>query len=468
MMRSMKRLLLNIGIFLVNKTVFYIALSALLFSLSFFYPEKLSWLIFLFLIPLFYVAFDSQRKISFWHGFFWGVLFYTVHLYAFSMFFWHELQGIKAILIPIFIILFLSIYSGIWFFLGQKIVLFFKSRSILAMLCWAFCSYLYFTWMLHGSVWIFGVFMGYPFSYPLVPLANGSYCLQLLPIFSKDLLLGFLILFSGFVALFLRYFKKKYIFLSFFLLIPFLYGILFPLDTFFPKQIKNIGYISPSCVNKQHSLDAAQQIYYAMVQLIQKRPNVSLIVMPETSYLFDLNELKYIIDLWCHNILDDEIDLIIGAPRKEKENRYNSLYWIGQGDIKGTYDKVHLMAFTEFIPRFWDYVGIFKDFFLHYDGKYVKGKKKQAVFEINNIRFKPRICFDMLIGKRRGKNNGLATKKDVLLVAVNDTVFQSRHMRKLMFLFAKMRALQCCEDMLYVGYYRAIWVSKSGCEKCIS
>ena len=53
--------------------------------------------------------------------------------------------------------------------------------------------------------------------------------------------------------------------------------------------------------------------------------------MPESSYNFCLNKNKYIIDLWCSNILSENISLIIGAPYKEGDKIYNSLYWIHNG-----------------------------------------------------------------------------------------------------------------------------------------
>lgn len=82
---------------------------------------------------------------------------------------------------------------------------------------------------------------------------------------------------------------------------------------------------------------------------------VDLVIWPETAtpfYLFHDNVLTQMV---LQGIRDAGVDFIIGSPNVDLTGKapayYNSAYLIdAEGDVKGKYDKVHLVPFGEYVP----------------------------------------------------------------------------------------------------------------------
>ncbi|MFC1842298.1 hypothetical protein ACFLYU_01435 [Candidatus Dependentiae bacterium] len=427
------------------------------------------------------------------------MIFFTSHFFGFVLLFYKEANaslGIFRMCIPIILAFYCALYSGLWFFCIQKTIIFFShinfsqkklgkhsplfSISLISMTL-VFWTYLYINWIRYGVFWIFGEFVGYPFAYPLLPLMQNSASADLLIYTNKSILLFLLILFSLNVALFFVYHKKKYIAFAFMCALPFLLSFL---RNIIPKRpvfnnpthqitspiTKHTGYISPISIQSfDHPLDSAQEIYYQMVKLANKNPQVTIIFMPESSYPFCLNQNQDVIDLWCVNILDDKIDLFIGAPYKENKKLYNALYWISRGKIKKIYKKTRLMAFAEYAPRFWKKFSYFRSLFSHNGCLFSHGQDQNLVFELYNgvngsksIKLKPLICSDFFMGRRKELKKIPRWDCSCVIIAVNDAIFPMGYLRNLMFLYAKLEAMAKKRDLLYVGYYFASWISKNG------
>ena len=192
--------------------------------------------------------------------------------------------------------------------------------------------------------------------------------------------------------------------------------------------------------------------------------------MPESSCQFCLNTHKYVIDLWCSNILGDNIDLLIGGPCQEGGKIYNCLYHISQGKIKKVYKKTNLMPFAEYVPRFWNNFECFKKLFFQdpglsseFNAEFSGGQDNNVFFNCcENTTFRPLICSDFFTIKRRDLKNFLNTDSFVLLLPINDNIFPMQYLRDLMLLQAKLEAIKMHRDILYVGYYFACLLSRTG------
>jgi apolipoprotein N-acyltransferase len=376
-------------------------------------------------------------------------------------------NGSFRLLIPVFIAIYCALYSGVWFFLANLFSKYFKYKSLAIFFSWAIFSYLYFIWIKYGVFCVFGEFFGYPFSYPLLPMASKVSNLYFLSFFGKSAFLVFVILFSQFIALFLIYFKKKYFICAIVFLVPFVFGNFFSgynnkyKNFIFKKE--NFGYINPvSAQEFERPIDYAQEIYYKMVDLLRKKPEIKAIVMPESSCQFCLNKHKFVIDLWTKNILHNNVDLFIGAPYQEGVKIYNALYYISCGKIKKIYKKINLMPFAEYVPKFWNNFECFKKLFFQ-DSGFCCGCDKKVIFNYcENITFRPLICSDFFTIKKRDSNCFFNSSNETLLLPVNDSIFQANYLRDLMLLHAKLEAARFGINILYVGYYFLAFISRDG------
>jgi len=452
----------------------YIEFSAILLNVSLIFPKILYFLGFIFLIPIFYIA--LKEHVAFKEGFLWGVIFFSIHFFGYIFLFKNEANGYLSVLIPIGLALYCALYAGLWFFFASCTVSFFEmffahKNTIIIVLAWSLWTYLYFAWVRYGIFWIFGEFVGYPFCSPLLPLVCDSRSLYFLGLFGKSFSLVLVILISMVLAHFLV--KKKYITISIFL-------ILFLASNFLSKTISipcaiqqkkdtfnyssYIGHLNPIRSQKySYPLDAAQEIFYNMVDLFEKKPDTKIIVMPESSFLFPLNKHIDLIDIWYSNILEEKISLLIGAPYKEKGDLFNALYWIQGGKIRQVYKKTKLMVFAEYIPRFWQKNSYLRHLFFASESFFTHGKKGRIIFDLcQNIKLKPLICSDFFLGKRK-EAKLLANKGfSAAVVLVNDHIFPMGYLKNLMFLYAKLESINRRKDILYVGYYFAAWISKDG------
>lgn len=81
-----------------------------------------------------------------------------------------------------------------------------------------------------------------------------------------------------------------------------------------------------------------------------------IIIWPETAVIYSLSEEPFRRDV-ISNILNDEDFILTGFPRRQRDPNetliFNSLIAINkEGDVKGIYDKSHLVPFGEYIPSF--------------------------------------------------------------------------------------------------------------------
>ncbi|MCF8719185.1 apolipoprotein N-acyltransferase [Nitrospina gracilis] len=110
--------------------------------------------------------------------------------------------------------------------------------------------------------------------------------------------------------------------------------------------------------------------------------------------------------------LADELDtpLLFGSPRAEQQGgkwvSYNSAYLLsGNGNIKGRYDKIHLVPFGEFIP--WQSLLFFLDKLVVGIGDFGRGEEA-TVLSLNGYKFAVSICYEITFPDlvRRPVDNG--------------------------------------------------------------
>ena len=292
-------------------------ISSLLLNLSFFEPHYFFWLVFIFLVPLFYVAIHSLTSITFFSGFIWGVCFYLPHFTELFFLFFQHAVGCCRLFLPCLLAIYCAFYAGMWFFLMRFFMS--KVRSVnLKLLLAVGTTALYFYSMSSLIFWIFGNCCGYCFADPLIPLTAYPQLLQLLPHLGSTNLLGCVALSSYCWALVISSKKMAYLVIGFSGLIPFFVGIFQPMNsTNVSKYQQQICYVSPP-TNFVIPLDCAQEISKKIQQMAEKKPGATLFLMPESSFPFSLDQMPEILELWELNALDDA-RLILGGYMHNEE-----------------------------------------------------------------------------------------------------------------------------------------------------
>ncbi len=410
-----------------------ISLSAVLFSTAFIFPTYFSWLVFIFLIPLFYVA--LREKLSFKHGFFWGVIFFSTHGYGFLRVILDQGQGWLRFLAAPLLVAYCALWSGLWFFVAETA----KKWKVFT---WIIATYAYFLFSYYALFFIFGQQQGYSMGLPLLPLAAQPQWLYWLPALKHQGLLLLLIFFQMSVVVgFLK--DRRYWVAAVICFLPFAYGW-FVSKPGKPKPdfLKNIAFVPTPEKNMNHQLDAAQEITYALQEAAGERPDANLFIMSENSYPFILD--KDIEQMW-KDVLPEGTSLLIGAHRKRDSKLFNSLFLLGERPIIKCYDKSSCFFITE--RPCW----AFNTLFLKNKKGFSSNTNKRMLLEIPNVcSFSPYICSDLFFATQAYCPDQANAP---LLVAVNDRVLGATpYLQNLLRLFSVFKSLEWQKDILYVGY----------------
>jgi apolipoprotein N-acyltransferase len=306
-------------------TWLYLLSSAAFYVASFLWTPYYWWTAFFFLIPLFYIS--RSKKLTFFQGFVWGSIVYSLHISAIWLVCIEYGTGWLRFVAPACIVCWFALFSGLWFITLN--IQWITARYLATLAFFFFIDSIILTPF-------FYCLEGYPFALPLVPLMHGAR-LGLLPILGKIGLLSGLI----FIQLLAAY---EYVFLSIALI-----GLLF-----FTVPIKNQqGDWREQCIGVTHiwkekePYERAQEICHALIDTVQKYPEKRVIVLPESAFPWPLHEYKYALKMWTDNALGQERYLILGAYRKNNGKLFNTFYNVHRSRIIFYYDKTHLIPFFE-------------------------------------------------------------------------------------------------------------------------
>ena len=390
-----------------------VILSALLFATAFLLPF-LSPLVFIFLIPLFYQT--KRQAFRFAHGFVWGSIVYSLHLYWFLVLILTRGHGAIRITLWVFTVIYFSLISGIWFWLANVLKKYWESNF-----AWIISTILYFAWVITSSLFMCGVIEGYTFLNPFVPLAYYPkllFCLRYVGLWGA---LFLLFLFQMFLAIYLKYCRYRHLYMSVLCMVPFLMGLLFYKDL----QIQN----SNICVLPAWWLQDSRGrepnfVGYRMVKdiaiTVNNDCNVRAIVYPESTFGWNVYEYKKFILMMCE--CAESIDIIFGGQRKVDSELRNCCFIVNNGKIVFEYDKQHLMPFVERVSC---YFGYFSEMFTSKEDVFGYGNLEQDdVLCIGDKSYQLFICSELFL-------NAKAVKGLPILFLYNDIWFCCDYAKKL-------------------------------------
>lgn len=415
----------------MNNKLLLIILSSLLFSVAFFVPVYFNWLIFIYLVPLFYLA--LRIKISFKDGFIWGLITYSIHFYYLFVLINERAKGQFKILAPLFIVLYFSLLSGLWFW-SLKL---FKNRI------WLIVSTFLHIYIVYSfSFFIFFVSTGYVLMHPFVPLAvneNFIKIISIIGIWPSTLLL---IIFSLFTAQFFLNFSKQNLILTILLLMPFIIGFWIPITNKY-INIEKIGYISPPKETNPYEL--AFKIKLKILDLIKKNPKLRIICMPESSFPFELNKYNELINWWFCDINKKNYKILIGAHRLENGKLFNTIYHLEDNNIINYYDKKDLMFFVEYLPFFWRNSNLIKSLFFNGEKEISQGNS-ESYFVLDKVAANICVCSELFF------NNHQFDKGEFILFFLNESWFSCNYIKRLLFLYAKLKETELNKKIICIGH----------------
>ena len=423
-----------------NKIIFVI-LSALLYNFALWFPDQCHLVIFVFLIPLYYGVLEPQKiflSVALKNGFWWGIVFWTGHLWYFAFLINDFASGPFRFFLYFFCVFYFACFSLLWFFFAT-----FFSQWVQSWISWLTVSWLYFMGIFYCGLLFTGSCEGYPFSFPLLVLAYAK--IGLLSVLGKGVLLLSLLGFQITVAKSLRSFSTTNVGMALLCLIPFL--IPHKACHYLSFMNDRIGFIRPDV--SQNPYQQLLNIRRELEKLNQKEPNLHMLVAPESTFPFMVNECSFFVPLLQEGMFPDQT-FIFGAHRREEGHCYNCLCLLHQGRITQIYDKKHLMILTEKVPQIPFFSDFLSSFFLSHSYSFEPGDPKgQNCMLIAGKPITVFMCSEFFIPLNFMQP---CAKTDIVACFVNDSWFRCRYMKKLLWLYAHLYAVEHQKCVLYVSH----------------
>jgi apolipoprotein N-acyltransferase len=298
-----------------------------------------------------------------------------------------------------------------------------------------------------------GLPTGYPLALPLLPLAEYPYLLAALPYLTSAGLLVCLLTSAMSIAYYLVTKKKRVLILSACALFPFCIG-------WFGTQEHNRSPLKsmlcmpvlPTSCTVSHPWDCAQEINACVTEKLIQDANAQIVILPESSYPFELNRHNKVVELWSINALHKGQLLIIGAYSREGGHVYNGIYGIKECRVIFNYVKTCRMPFTEYVPFPWSIFLSVRMLFLKNKCGFSSKETARIVFVTEQDAVQLALCSEFFF-------DAYDTRSYVpLVVLVNDSWFSCPYIRRLMYLFARYTAIERSLDIIYTSYHYASYI----------
>jgi len=436
-----------------------IGLCALILHSAYMLPELCAWMVFIFLIPVFYLIASHRLTSPFRAGFFWGVLYFSLHFMGIALLLYEKAQGSLRLIAFVVLVTYFSLHAGIFFWLSHRLS--YKKKVPARLMVWSAGFFIFFYWIVHFSFLPLGVMAGYCFGWPPVVLAQQPEWLWLIPYLGGDFVFILIIFLQASVVVALVKSSKTATAILVLLVFLFSFGWFLDRDTVCPSYLDAITYVSPPFKSMSNTMERAEEINMRIHKALNAKPSATCIIMPESSFLIPLNKCINALQLWGLNSLAQKITLCIGSCRADTHNEYNSLFIIRGCRITNYYDKSFLMPFAEYIPAVYKKITYIRNLFLKNITEFTPQKKSnKTIFLTKDLCIQPLICSDLYMAPY-----GTNFKSDMdypILLTVNDSWFSMEYLKKIMFLFTVYSALKDRRDIFYVGHTYGCWISKNG------
>jgi apolipoprotein N-acyltransferase len=388
---------------MVNCTLWRITLlSALAYNLAWLCLPVCAWLVVPSIIALCWV--DGDQKSLFCAGLSWGFIVFGWHFHWLGDALVRHISSHPVVLCAVAVIIFyFALLAGLLFCaLGFVSVKRWRMIGLLPMV------FFFMVIDQYGLVPL-GLGRGYPFCNPVLPLGCYSSFLQL-------------------VSMVMDY--KKH-----------------PL----PEVLHNLAYVQP-VVNRAWGMSApwAANPHAVACRLGRKitarlGQNSTIIVGPESAFLFPLNNLQELLGLLAPRANND---VLLGAILTRQQKNYQAVYHCRNGLIINFYVKRIMVPFVEAIPPAWQWL---EPTLRRWASEYVYSDVGSdalgaSFFKVQGCSVRPLLCYEFFMQPlRRGQ-------ADIVMAFVNDSWYTGLFRRWLL-LLAMLKSHFSGVPVVYIGHY---------------
>ncbi len=438
-----------------------LASSALVYALALIISPYLWWGSFICFVPLFYLG--SRQALTFKDGFFysgllWGIggfgILQTLFLIGTGPLWMRIIPSIAIVLIQAF-------FGGLWVwststFLSRAQIDSPYSRLVL----WTLTTGLYFYWVIHLSLGMFNTWEGYFLLYPLLPLAEQPALLSLMPLLGKGILMWALLFTNAAFTLSLLTQSIVLKILSPLIgMLPWIVNIAYAQPPkAAPLWLKKIAAIQRKFVPTPLPMSEVEGLQDDITKLLQRYPDLEVVMLPESSMTrLNLDTARELATYWDAQSVGKPISMLIGAYKWENDIYRNTVYWIYDGQIRGSFNKRHTMAVTETMG--WYNMSFLQSMF-HESYALVKASiNPRLPFPLlKEVSFVPYVCSELFFNDSPDDQYPNA----VITELSNDFWAKSTYIRHLMFLAARFKAIAWQRPIVYVSYYNKGFLDTDG------
>jgi apolipoprotein N-acyltransferase len=422
-----------------------IIISALLYSLSYWYPTQLWWGTLASIALLMNLHMRSANS-AFLYGILWGVCAYTLHLYGIIIGIVHLAAHPTwwALLPGIFLVFYLALSTGFFWAVGIWCEKHYAQLPRLALrTVWL---WLYWLWITYGSLFFCGRFEGYLLVNPLLPWATHPQLLWPVSWFGVVGATFFLCVLSTAI-------QRKH----------FVFGVIM-LFFWINLARKNSVVPNPICWIKKievittpiTSISDDPSICFCITEHIAcayaRNPNLCAIIFPESCV--------YPWRVCAESLLTSQVtcgieqcDYIVGSFYDDNGLYRNSCYWLRNGILQKRYDKRHAMPLIERLPWFLQFSSTAKNLFFKTMPEIVPSLNERPLMQIGNVQIVPYICSELFVNRLPDDDY-----PDLPIVAQINDRWAPNYLQEIIYLGAVMQAHAWQREILYVSYTRKIWI----------
>lgn len=418
--------------------------SALLYVVALWFPFYTGPLAFCSFIPLAYTSYS--HKVSWRNGIVWGLIFWGGHLYAFfNVLYEHGTFPTLINCIPYaLLVIYFTLLTILWFLCMQYFSSFSQSPQF-ALAIFIIITNVYLYGIENYALWLFDVREGYPFSSPLLPIAQYNYYSTLLPrsVFFATLLCLCMVA----LVPVLKLYKTIFFIGSISLLIIFNYCRITRIPQEPPPWLSKLLVLSNNPAQTYHYCHDALVNLKKQLQR-HNSGNATIIIMPESAISYCLNTVPHLLPLITQSLLPSQT-FIIGAHYRQI-TLYNCMYILSPTRTNYQfYCKNHGVPFFERVPTYFNTL-FFRRLFLHTKEPFAQAQHIQEPIDLPEIGpIIPYICSDLFFAPHAPS----CPDQFPLLAVCNDFWFSQQYLRQLMILNARLKAYSWNRTIIYVSYY---------------
>jgi len=445
-------------------TIFLIVISSFLYAFPFIEPLYLWFLIFLFPIPLIVIS-ETLEKKPFFYLFLWCFISGLIEVAGINTGLANLTKGHLwiRIIIPTLLVTFQAAMCGIIFFLSTQLI---KSRmrNQIKQALYGLTLFIFFCYIEYGALWFTGTIEGYSLGNPILPLMHIPFFRMLVMHLDPTIVLALIIGLGTTIGISLSYAMTKKVYYSNFFLITLIIIIVGTASMMIPPRNNP----PPLWINQIVALPYFFYVPYNMTflmttvreelrKIIYKYPQVSLIVMPESSLYCSFLHMPELTNLLSEKNISKAINLVAGSFSFNNNQYHNTLYWIKNGVLQLCYYKRHTMFLTERIP-FWLHKTYIEEIFFSQSPTIAQSTNKKQLLAFNDeIKLVPYICSELFFNHYPDDD----LQEYPILAIANDRHFLP-YTGDIMVRYAQKIAITWKRAIVYVSFLKHCYIDTYG------